>query len=362
MPRIALNTAGDNHNPMDQIMTRACHPSRIVTVYFLLLVLASTAYAQRRQPVASDDEQWDLIEEGRTMHDNQEFDSAIARYNQVLALNPHSIDAIFELTASHYDKGDYKQSLDAARRGTEYESEHLSYFYLMLGTNHDLLKQPQKAVEAYKAGLAIEPGNYLLEYNLAVTYLNLKRPDEARECFKRAIIINPNHTSSHIGLGQLYVQQGDRMPALLALGRATILEPETGRSEIAIALINGLLVPAEGRTKEKGREGGFATLEPVLASGGGFDGAWTGDPAQVVSRLNYILEHLQKTDAAGLGTGFAAQYYAPYFRELAGRGFAETFAYYAQQSRGGELITSWLMSNEQRVQQFLQWSKGYKWE
>lgn len=343
-------------------MIRARLPLRIVAVCSLVLVLASVAYAQRRQPVASDDEQWDLIEEGRTLHDNQEFDSAIGRYNQVLALNPHSIDAIFELTASHYDKGDYKQSLDAARRGTEYESEHLSYFYLMLGTNHDLLKQPQKAVEAYKAGLAIEPTNYLLEYNLAVTCLNLKRSDEARESFKRAIAINPNHTSSHIGLGQLYVQYGDRMPALLALSRAAILEPETGRSEIAIALIGGLLVPSEGRTKEKGREGGFTALERVLASSEGFEGAWTGGPAQVASRLKYVLEQLQKTDAAGLGTGFAARYYVPYFKELVKRGFAEPCMYYIQQSRGGELITGWLMSNDQRVQQFTQWSREFKWD
>lgn len=343
-------------------MTRAGYSIRTLAICSLLFVLVATAHAQRRQPVASDDEQWDLIEEGRTLHDNQEFDSAIARYNQVLALNPHSIDAIFELTASYYDKGDYRQSLEAARRGTDYDSEHLSYFYLMLGTNHDLLKQPQKAVEAYKAGLAIEPSNYLLEYNLAVTYLNLKRPDEARECFKRAIALNPNHTSSHIGLGQLYVQQGDRMPALLALSRAAILEPETGRSEVAIALIGGLLIPAEGRTTEKGREGGFAVLEPVLASGEGFEGAWTGDPAQVASRLKHVLERLRNADAAGLGTGFAAQYYAPYFRALATRGFAEPFAYYIQQSRGGELITGWLIGNEQRVNQFLQWSKEYTWE
>jgi len=319
-------------------------------------------HAQRRQPVPSDEKQWDLIEKGHRFQDDQDFDAAIEIYLAVLKLNPDNVDAMFDLASSYYDTGEFRQSLEISRRGTGYESDHLGYFYLMLGTNYDILNEPRKAVDAYRDGIAVDPGSYLLHYNLGVTYLNMKRPADARESFKRALTLNPNHASSHIGLGQIYFRQGDRVPALMALGRAAILDPQSGRAEVAAALIADVLRPAPGGRGSGDREGNFVAVDALLATDSGLAGEpWTGELEQTVSRLRIVLGRLRQLDASELGSSFAATYYAPYFVQLADHGFVEAFAYHIQQSRGGTEVMRWVTGNAALLEDFLEWSGGFRW-
>ncbi len=326
----------------------------------LLVVLSTDVLAQRRSPVPSNQEQALLIEAGHRQHDNQDYDGAIGRYTDVLRLNPDNVEALFDLTASYYDSRDFHRCLETARRGAEYESEHIGYFYLMIGTSYDMLKQSQKAVGAYKEGLVLEPDNYLLHYNLGITYLHLERLDNARECFKQALLINPNHTSSHIGLGQVYFQQGYRIPALMALSRAVILESGSSRAETSILLIGDLLrLERSGKMGKGESEGRFAEIEAALRQ---VAPRQAGDEAALgIARLNGVMRVLATADSATMGKGFAVRYYLPYFVELARRGYADPFAHYIHQAQGDPDVVEWLQQNAGRVREFLAWSRDFHW-
>jgi hypothetical protein len=60
-------------------------------------------------------------------------------------------------------------------------------------------------------------------------------------------------------------------------------------------------------------------------------------------------------------SGFAWDYYRPYFCEIAKRKFAEPFCYYIAQSAQSDEVERWLTLNAERVREFLTWSKGYQW-
>jgi tetratricopeptide (TPR) repeat protein len=339
-----------------------------------LLPAASAMHAQGRKPVPSTDEQQRLINEGNLFHDNQDFDGAISTYNEVLRLNPDNIDALFELATCYYDKGESRKSLATALRGVEYDSDNLGYFYILVGTNYDDLRQPLKAIDAYREGIKAEPNSYLLHYNLAVTYLSLKRVDEARASFKHALALNPNHASSHIGLGQIYLASGYRIPALLAFCRALILEPASGRAENTLRMVETLLGsatvdeehPAIALPKPNGLrdEGNFAANEKLMV-----DVAMVGkenpDASQmeiIIARLRHVLAPLASPDNRKLDGGFAAEYYAPYFAELIKRGYLEAMAYHIFQSSPTDGAAEWLHANGSSVSAFLTWSKSYAWK
>ena len=88
--------------------------------------------------------------------------------------------ALYELAFSYSMKKDHRKSLETAYKGAHYKSKHLAGFYLVIGNNLDLLGEPNKAVDVYKAGIKLEPNTSILYFNLAITYTNLKKPDEAK--------------------------------------------------------------------------------------------------------------------------------------------------------------------------------------
>lgn len=346
----------------------------LVAVLGALLVTATSLHAQRRKPVPSSEEERRLIAQGIVLHDEkQDIDGAIALFRKALELNRDNIDALFELSLCYYEKGAFRECLEIALRGAEYESQELGYFYNLIGNSYDELKQPAKAIAAYKEGIKLEPNSYLLRYNIGVTYLGTKRMVEARESFKHALVINPQHASSHIGLGQVYMAAGQRVPALLAFSRALVLEPTSSRGEATLRTVEGLLgiasgadptpVKVGGSTKLAREEGKFQESEKVLRNL-----ALTGERDDGMIPMERFIDRLWRVltpIGAGvekLGPGFAAEYYGPYVAELLSRGHLEAMAYHIAQSTPKEGVADWLSSHQTEVQSFLTWSRGFSWK
>src|SRR6187551_2596988 len=57
------------------------------------------------------------IKEGVALHDKGDYDGAIRKYQEVLAENPASIEAIYELGYAYMAKQDFNKSLETAMRG-----------------------------------------------------------------------------------------------------------------------------------------------------------------------------------------------------------------------------------------------------
>jgi hypothetical protein len=75
--------------------------------------------------------------------------------------------------------------------------------------------------------------------------------------------------------------------------------------------------------------------------------------------LSSLLAIMSESDQKS--SGFAWQYYRPYFNEISRRKLAEPFGYFIQQSTRTEDVDQWLTQHFDQVQSLLNWSRSYRW-
>jgi Tfp pilus assembly protein PilF len=359
-------------------------PARLLLCALLPLLWAAASplpkpklKPQRTQAIHAE-----MIKQGIALTDQRDYARALDTFQHVLEQNPDDVDAIYEMAYAYSQKKDYPNCISTARRGAQYKARNLALVYQVLGSCLDDAGQPEAAIQVFRAALRRYPADYLLHYNLALTYMKAKRPEEAKKSVKQAVALNPDHPSSHLMLGQLYLESRHNIPALMALGRFLTLEPYSQRSPQALALINrilgaGVKKGANGQTtilvglneSRTDAEGDFTTADLVLKMGvASLDlpdvQKVAGDtPAQkLIHLLGLAFGSVSPGKTRKRASGFAQVYYAPYFTELHDRQFIEPFVYHAWQTADLPGGAAWLRDNHAKVSEFLAWSRKYDWK
>ena len=354
----------------------------ISVVFAFSLFLSSPLFAQaipppKLTPTPTSERHRALLNEAVGLHNQRAFDAAIAKFQQVLQENPNDVTAIYELGYSYFEKGDYMKSLRTAYSGAQYKSEELAGFYLLMGSNLDKLDEPENAIKVYKTGMKLFPNNGLFHFNMAITYLNIERPDEAKKSLKLAAALEPEHPATHLGLGQLYLTGGYKVPAVLALSRFLVLEPDTNRSSAALQTMEGIIrsgigPPTDSRIsvviepKGKTDEGDFSTvslsLSMIAASPHLEKNRGKSEMQLAVEDFSTLFAVLAEVTAGKNHSGFAWNHYRPYFIEMQSKNHVEPFCYYTRQTSNNKVIAKWLSENATRVNEFLNWSRNYQWK
>ena len=113
------------------------------------------------------------------------LDEAIAKYEQVLNINPNYAEAHNNLGVAYYKKG----RLD-------------------------------EAISEHKQALTIHPDYAMFYKNLGLAYVKKGKLDEAISEFKKALAINPNYARAHFGLGVAYHNKGNYQLAIAHCDKA----------------------------------------------------------------------------------------------------------------------------------------------
>src|SRR5690349_17312249 len=90
-----------------------------------------------------------VLRAGYALFQQKKFDEAIAKYNEVLAANPNSAAAMYEIAMALLMKGDHAAAIAMDLRSTDFRSPDIDKSYAFIGTVFDQLKEPKKAIEAY---------------------------------------------------------------------------------------------------------------------------------------------------------------------------------------------------------------------
>ncbi len=92
-------------------------------------------------------------------------------------------------------------------------NEALSHFRKVLELNDHLINNIKKSSSA-EVIKNIQFREYLIYYNIAVTYLNIGKLDFALDNFKKSLEINPSFDSAKEGVARVYSQNGQKLEAV----------------------------------------------------------------------------------------------------------------------------------------------------
>lgn len=312
-------------------------------------------------------EEEDLINEGIMAFDDGDYDTAIKLYNRVLAQNPENMNALYELCYTYFAKNDFDNCIELARRGTNYDSPILPLFYDLIGSCLDTQGQMKKAIGVFEEAVGLFPENYMLRFNMGVTYYNMSNIEKSEECFKAAVSLNPNHATSHLYLGNAYYDEQNIIPALLAYCRFLVLDPSSERSadprDRIIEVINlGVRYdPADsnnitvyGFPDMPTSDGDYGTISVALytvVANNIMDKSDSLDSeAKLINVFNETFKIMGELAENIEQSGFGWEYYVPYFAEMQKQGLVPAFVRYIFQIEGRD-------EGDDAI--FLSWSDNY---
>lgn len=133
----------------------------------------------------------DLLEEGKTYYNDEEYDKAIEIFKKAIELNPNEYLNWQWLGRSYYERYDEENALNSLLKAVELNPNDDSNWY-WLGISYGMNSQYDKEKESFLKATELNPNNADNWYKLGISYFNDKQYDKAIESFSKAVELNPN--------------------------------------------------------------------------------------------------------------------------------------------------------------------------
>lgn len=176
-----------------------------------------------------------LLARARTEAAEGRTEVAIQTFKNVLTLAPGNPQAMHELGALAYARGDYAQAIDCFRRtlATRPDDPDERIWHGMALSRHG---NGAAAFEELRRACELAPDSVLAWYNLGEVSRALAKPDEAVAAFERALALDPTHTPAMLALARTRASSGHIDVAVSGLRE--ILKREPDNAEVWFALAN----------------------------------------------------------------------------------------------------------------------------
>jgi tetratricopeptide (TPR) repeat protein len=172
------------------------------------------------------------------------------------ALNDPLLDAIAELNggatalirkaqvaAAH---GDLQSAIDLHLKALE-RDPNMAQAFVNLISLYGRTNNPQKASEAYRSAIALNPNLAEAHYNYGVLLFSTQGdPNEAKALFEKTIAIDPAHAAAHHNLGGILQQQGNLAAAQREFEKSVEIDPASRNSRFQL----GRLYANSGRNAD----------------------------------------------------------------------------------------------------------------
>jgi tetratricopeptide (TPR) repeat protein len=336
-------------------------------VFLLALGLAPAslrAFAEEMTPEV----QIYTIREGVTLHEQGDFDGALAKYREVLAANPKNPTALYEMSFTFAARKDWRACYETAEKALRLESSFRAKIYVTAGSCYDAGGEPKKAISLFKRGLRDSPEDAGLWFNLAVVHLKLGDNSAALSALERTVQAEPTHLTANFALGQLYAQSGQRIPALLASLRYLSLESESERAGTAAQTVQTLVwqgVTSEGsgnvtisvpKDVSKGPFAGSEMILSIIAASRYLPESKDKTELQLIAELlNSLFASMAELKEDRKGKCFPCDQFGPYFDEMKAKALVEPFVYVALESLDPKGSADWQKSNPTKVAELRAW-------
>lgn len=321
--------------------------------YFFLVVLLSIFIPSTYSQVSSER----LIRRGVSMHDKGRYSEAINYYQQALKVNPNSMSATYEMSLSYLYLNDYNNALKYSTRVINANFQPLlvdaycvkSSALAELGKVNDAIKLLSEAIE--KCG-----DEYLLHYNLGLSYFKNKDTKSAITHLRKAIEIDTTHSSAFLLYAYALNDANKWIQSFLSFQFFLLLEPNTDRSKEAFSemfdIINTNLPESSPRLLQEDGVDQYkvynAIKEYKLTSNSDEDKFAYFE--KVTKKIIFILAQNQDDSRRGLLWDF----FVPVYNEILTSGYVDAYCRYVSVSSIPSSL-EWWSNNKNKVDKFITW-------
>lgn len=323
----------------------------MITRYFVLLFLLATSSILRAQ-TSKLINSGEVISEAVVLYDSGKYAEAIDLFRTVPKQDTNYLYMLSELALTLNAAKEYEQSIQVCLEGLEKPSEFRAHLLGILGTAYDHKGELEKSIETYQTGLKDYPLDYLLHYNLGITYYNSKDYQKAETSFVNALRLNPYHTSSHLNLGRLSAFQGNKVRAMMCFGvYLSLANADNERLVFLEKLLNNEI--KEESTFPFSGSNSFEKLDQIIRARVVNEKSFTSKipvNAMTVKQFEMLLDQLQLADAQP--DDFWIEYYLPLYKSIHDQELVEPFIYYILSSTKIEAVHKWKKKNEKSLNKF----------
>ncbi len=198
-----------------------------------LIVITTSAEAQSK-PGAVDSLE-SLLDKGRSLYDQQEFDEAKTVFQEAVRLKSRSGAARYWLGLANYEIGDDREAAKQLRIAVRHDRKNPDV-HLALGRTFMRMKNRMvDARKSLKQALRYDPEHSEVHYYLGIAYMVQSKRDpaaplyvmQARRSFSRAADANPLHPDAYYQLGLTYENPSrDYKKALALFYRQLMIKPD----------------------------------------------------------------------------------------------------------------------------------------
>ncbi len=153
--------------------------------------------------------------------------------------NPYSAELYALLSRMHLRLNDTQAALKIINIALQYFAKQPDILQLA-GVIHTKLGNYSKAADLLETAKSIQPNNYIIRYNLALSYEKLKKIDLALKEIDKSLALAPDHTNSKFVLARLSFLNNNPSQALALLNDIEKINPDNAsipelRANIALS-------------------------------------------------------------------------------------------------------------------------------
>lgn len=157
------------------------------------------------------------LAEGDRLFDDNQTERAIEAFKRAVKLNPDLADAHFKLGIAYaLLESEQQKAGDEVATGSGVKTKSQMSF--------------ERAVEAYKKLLEINPKDDAAQFNLGRSYNKLNKDDQAEDAFRQAVKLKPDDTDYQTEYGSILIKLAKYHEATGPLRKAIQLDAENSRA------------------------------------------------------------------------------------------------------------------------------------
>jgi len=147
-----------------------------------------------------------LINLGNSYLHLNNYEAAIGVYEDALKINPAMPDIMYNLAYAYQTGGYYEKALQEYEKVLKADKKRQisKQVYLNMGSIYDEKGELDKAVRIYKRGLALDPENADIRFNLALTLMKKGSLTEALKQLQKTISIRRDDPDVYLTMGNIY--------------------------------------------------------------------------------------------------------------------------------------------------------------